>query len=332
MDAKITKTRLSRMLSYDWLKIVGLALAAILVWTLILTMTATRITPAQQFKIYNYAGVTMEDKASSLLFNAQHTKDGVFSYEVIETGQEDLNTAGDQMHTILEARFTVDEGDLLFLADIDDTNYPEKDDNGEITGYQYSYVESFVLRYARYAYDMDKYLADMESYLKVYFGEEWKTGNLNTDKAETDFRTRVKKDKRYKKESQIVAELPNEFKRLENYRDGLLTFQGYLADGTVSLTQTEISLGEGEEKVTYKGNYSVNISPKGSDKTEEKLKEYFSYIKRTEKEDGTVETEKCADDMNVVFLKMPNTEKGFEYESLLFVNYLIENSLTEQAQ
>ena len=37
MDAKITKTRLAQMLSYDWLKIVGCALAVIFVWVLIFT-------------------------------------------------------------------------------------------------------------------------------------------------------------------------------------------------------------------------------------------------------------------------------------------------------
>ena len=56
MDAKITKTRLSRLLSYDWLKIVGVIAGVILVWSLIFTMTATRITPAQQFHVLNYVG------------------------------------------------------------------------------------------------------------------------------------------------------------------------------------------------------------------------------------------------------------------------------------
>ena len=45
MDAKITKKRLNILLSYDWIKIILLAVAAILVWSLIFTMTATRVTP-----------------------------------------------------------------------------------------------------------------------------------------------------------------------------------------------------------------------------------------------------------------------------------------------
>ena len=54
MDAKITKQRLGRLLSYDWIKIIALAVAAIVVWSLIFTMTATRITAAQQFSVFNY--------------------------------------------------------------------------------------------------------------------------------------------------------------------------------------------------------------------------------------------------------------------------------------
>ena len=53
---KITKKRLNILLSYDWIKIILLAVAAILVWSLIFTMTATRVTPAQNFTIFNYTG------------------------------------------------------------------------------------------------------------------------------------------------------------------------------------------------------------------------------------------------------------------------------------
>ena len=40
MDAKITKSRLGLLLSYDWIKIVGICVAVVLLWLLIFTMTA----------------------------------------------------------------------------------------------------------------------------------------------------------------------------------------------------------------------------------------------------------------------------------------------------
>ena len=84
MDAKITKERLSRMLSYDWLKIVGAAVAAIILWTLVFTVSATRITPSQQFTAISYFGnvSTINTKLSKSMTDA-YSKD-VFSYEVLE--------------------------------------------------------------------------------------------------------------------------------------------------------------------------------------------------------------------------------------------------------
>ena len=80
MDAKITKQRLSHLLSYDWLKIVGLIAVAILVWSLIFTMTATRITAAQQFTVINYTGnAALTGREFSTTFQKFH-RDGVFSY------------------------------------------------------------------------------------------------------------------------------------------------------------------------------------------------------------------------------------------------------------
>ena len=54
MDAKITKTRLGLLLSYDWIKIVGSWVAVVLLWLLIFTMTATRATTGQSFELYAY--------------------------------------------------------------------------------------------------------------------------------------------------------------------------------------------------------------------------------------------------------------------------------------
>ena len=59
MDAKITKSRLGLLLSYDWIKIVGICTAVVLLWLLIFTMTATRATTGQSFELYAYGGVSL---------------------------------------------------------------------------------------------------------------------------------------------------------------------------------------------------------------------------------------------------------------------------------
>ena len=70
MDAKITKSRLGLLLSYDWIKIIGICVAAVLVWTLLFTTLATRATSGQIFEIYAYAGVRAN-------FNQLGTLDGL---------------------------------------------------------------------------------------------------------------------------------------------------------------------------------------------------------------------------------------------------------------
>ena len=84
MDAKITKQRLTRMLSYDWVKIVVIAVAIIFFWSLVLTTSAPRIPPAQNFYVYTHqSNLTFRDKFYTHL--DQQFQGGTFSYEIIET-------------------------------------------------------------------------------------------------------------------------------------------------------------------------------------------------------------------------------------------------------
>ena len=52
MDAKITKERLGLLLSYDWIKIACICIAAVAAWLLLFTSTATRPTRGQAFELY----------------------------------------------------------------------------------------------------------------------------------------------------------------------------------------------------------------------------------------------------------------------------------------
>lgn len=343
MDAKITKTRLARMLSYDWMKIVGVAAAFILVWVLIFTMTATRITPAQQFTVFNYyANAGLTDKFYSLYSNT--LTDGTFSYEVIELNENDLATSGEEnAYTLMESRFATDEGDVMFVPHIGDEDYAKKDDVTGETVYEYTYAEVFFNRWFAYVYelyDVDEttgelvggYFYDMEQFLTEYFGENWETGELDKAKAERDFRARVKenKDKRFKKEAEIAQGVLDEYERLEKYRAALNEFYGYLESGVVEFTTLEL-YGEDDE-VLRSGNYALNICPdeEGSGST---LSDYIYYRTSVEvlDEDGetTTENKNSAQDMQAIFLKMKGVEDSFEYETLLFVNALIAASLPQ---
>lgn len=343
MDAKITKTRLARMLSYDWMKIVGVAAAFILVWVLIFTMTATRITPAQQFTVFNYyANAGLTDKFYSLYSNT--LSKGAFSYEVIELNENDLATSGEEnAYTLMESRFATDEGDIMFVPHIGDKDFAQEDDETGETVYEYTYAEAFFNRWFPYVYELYKedettgelvggYFYDMEQFVIEYFGENWETGELNKAKAEQDFRARVKKnkDKRFKKESEIAQGVLDEYDRLTKYRNALIEFYGYLHDGVVEFTTLEL-YGEDDE-VLRLGNYALNICP-DEENSGSTLSDYIYYRTSVEVVDENGETTKknknSAQDMQAVFLKMKGMEDSFEYETLLFVNALIAASLPQ---
>lgn len=65
MDAKITKQRLGLLLSYDWIKILGICAAAVLVWALLFTTMATRATNGQSFEMYLYPGYLCRLRSTS---------------------------------------------------------------------------------------------------------------------------------------------------------------------------------------------------------------------------------------------------------------------------
>ena len=330
MDAKITKQRLAHLLSYDWIKIIAVCVAAIIVWTLVFSITATRITPAQQFSVISYyCNNPLSDDFTDAYNSALYGNKKVFSYEVIEGNVHDLTVAGDDWPTILEARFTVEEGDVLLVPDIPDTTVAGQD---PITGeaVTYSYLETFLMRgYLARAYKLEEYFSSLETFLNGYYGGDYENGTLDENKAEAEFRARIERnnDKRFKKEAQIKQGVRDEIARIQKYRDAYIEFQGYEKAGLVEYTSAKIVYGEGENDFV-EGKFGINLCP---DETKmNKLKNYVSYRTVGVDEDGNeVQDFITAKDMNVALLRFDGVEKSFEYESLLFVNELIRLSKSE---
>ena len=331
MDAKITKQRLTRMLSYDWLKIVGLAAAMIIVWVLVFTMTATRITPAQQFTVFNYSdNATLTDEFYRVYSKAYNDK--VFSYEVIELNANDMTTSGEYAGTILETRVATDEGDIMFVANRPDASTAFTNDAGEVE-YERTQIQTIFRGYPTNFYDLDTYFDDLKTYLDGYYNGDIEKGTLDEEKVKTDFENRVRKnkDKRFKKAEQIEQGKADEVARIQKYRDAYLAFQGYLQAGLVEFVSVELKNANGE--VVISGNFALNICPDESKMN--KLKDYTFYYETetVTAEDGSPveEKRKTAQDMCVMFFDMPGVEDTFEYETLLFLNYMIELSRTDVA-
>ena len=80
MDNKITKRRLSNMLSYDWIFILVVVVVACVAWSLIYTMAGVRLSAGQTFNIQYYYTVSAS-KSGELADDLEEKN--VFSYDVI---------------------------------------------------------------------------------------------------------------------------------------------------------------------------------------------------------------------------------------------------------
>lgn len=330
MDAKITKKRLSRMLSYDWIKIIAVVAAAILGWSLIFTTTATRITPAQQFTVFNHTNnVSFGQTRFHDYYNRILDKD-VFSYEVLETNVNDLTIANEYAGTLLETRVATNEGDVMFISNENDPSTSYKDETTGETKYKMTYMQSFTSAWYAYIADLQSetgFFKSMESYLGEYYGDWTDATTLDRQKAEDHFRARIKKnkDKRFKKKTQIEQGIADEIERLEKYRTALEDFYSYVDEGYVSITTVEVP-SPYEENATLT-RHAINLCPNVD--TMGSLKDYVCYPKTYVDENGKEQVKQTAENMHVMLFNMPGVEKGFAYESLLFINDLIQNCCTE---
>ena len=338
MDAKITKKRLGHMLSYDWVSIIIWAVVAIVVWSLIFTMTATRITPAQQFTVYNYLGnVSFMNTDFYDVYSKAYT-DGKFSAEVLELDEFDLPSQEEVASTLLEGHLGTNNGDLVFAANIANESSDAYKDPVTEEEKHYTYLEEFLRAYRHYLFNLDVdaengFFKRMESYLNIYFDGGYENGTLNKVKAEADFRARIQanKDKRYKKEEQILVGLEEDYERLEKYRDALVEFYGYLDAGYVRPEKTQIRDTQDPSKIVSEGYYTLNLCPatdaNGNENPMKKLSKTLAYATTYVDAQGEEQPTTSAVDMHVGIFNLGEVESGYEYEGLLFINELIRTAL-----
>ena len=334
MDAKITKARLGHLLSYDWLKIIGMIAGAIILWVLVFTMTATRMLPSQQFTVMNYTGVYTTDKFSNHFNATLKTNSRVFSYEVLELSTVDIQTAGEELApTMMESRLTTDEGDVIFTADIKNPSAaytPEGAQDGEKA--HYTYLESFLRAYYYYVdpvrtEEKTGLLDRMEKYLNTYYTEGYENAeSLDEEKVERDFRVRAKGDKRYKTAAEKAEGVKNEIARIKSYRDGLEKFVSYENAGYIRVEQRTLKMYVSQtETKDFTGYYSINVCPDESLMGSLKEDVYYKQQQTTSENgvDKTI-TVSSALNMHLSFLKTPEMQDIFRFESVLYVNYLVE--------
>lgn len=337
MDSKITKKRLSHMLSYDWIKIILTIVGVILVWSLVFSVSSTKLTMAQQFTVCSYRGNTPLSTEFYNSLNNAFDRDDVFSFEIIEMDSYDYTTTGKETNTLLTTRLSVGEGDVIFLSPDYDTNTAYTEEDSTEVKYKSTYAQTFIQSYYHTLFLFDQnedgsfaensFFGQMETYLDGFYKNGWRSGDLDEAKAEANFRARIKKqkDNRFKTEKQIEEGIKGEIERINKYRNALLEMYGYLENGYVKPELTTISDPYDDAK-TVTHAYTLNICPDES--KAEKLKNVIAYTTQEQDENGDLQPKNTAANMQVGLFNLSDVRSEFRYESLLYVNYVIRTSLT----
>lgn len=305
MDAAITKQRLSVLLSYDWLKMLGVIGAAIAAILVLFTMVATQPTIAQKYEIYSYGGLVPDVDNNRL----EQEMQGRFSYDILEISVQ--NFSADAMGgSAFTARRGVLEGSALFVAD-----YTESGDGytpleevcrmGLINRGNAS--ESVGL-----FYDIDAFCSDCEAYLARFFGADWAVSPA-ADEAEIRacFLARNGSDKRFKTDAQKETGVSLERARLEALRENYLVVKSAIDDGTLPrayFSSDGYDTAHGHVDRTYcVGLNLANLTG---------VTKLLYYVDA----DGR----KTAEDLDLLFFNNGESVADLKYESFAFVRYLLE--------
>ncbi len=320
MDAKITKKRLGHLLSYDWIKIIAVAVAAIIAWGLLFTMTETRRLPSQGFSVMNYSGTKFNSAGTTL---NSFLSDDKFSHEVIETECVDVMRAGDDyLISLMDATLSTDDCDVIIVANANDPDSETETEEGKT---YLTYAQELIGGYSHYVIDANEFLEGARTYLNGYYTNGYKdASSLDKNKVGAHFRTRVQEtqDKRFKTEDVIAVAIECEIERMEKYRQALLNVEDYLDKGYFRIDLIETDVSANGEIVHLQRNL-LNLCP-----NEESMgglkKEFYYETQELDEVTGSTLTISTAKDMMVAFAKTANMDSNFYYESLLYVDSLAQ--------
>lgn len=255
MDNRITKSRLSNYFSYEWILIILVSLLSLLVWELIYTVSAVRLTVGQQFKYYYDQNISYgADGALFDLFKYGEA-DGTFSYDILSLTSESLNDD----FNVLSVRLSIQEGDVI----ISDTVMTEPDEDAtaeEIANFKPTCRANTLADGidGSSICSMEKLLADAKNYLKGFLKSEdelLRNGvvtdgdemldydNLDGEKIKQHFLERMAGDNRFRTDEQKTAGVELEKGRIKKLCDETQFFQDLIEyDEKISAENPEDSL------------------------------------------------------------------------------------------
>ena len=299
MDAKITKQRLGNLLSYDWLKILVAIAVAVTALTVFFTMVRTRPTGAQTYTVYGYSGLQRGNDFLSL----EDSIEDVFSYDILKVNADSFD-GNRYQEMAFTARRAAGEGTVMFVSDyvLDDGNEETKE-MSDLSLLAQNYLSDRAGDEANsLLLDTKKYLADAESYLQKYFGENWREGTLDEAAARATFDKRNGKDKRFRyRKSKYEQGVVQEYARLNKLREDYLFVLKAFEEN--KLSHTEYTADDGQ-------TYSVGICLGALN-----IRNLFYY---------TVDGVQSGEKVNLIVFNNGERMGDLKFETFSFLRYLVE--------
>lgn len=316
------------MLAYDWILIIVIALAVILVWELIYGVASVRLTPGQEFKFYYDINIYGDSNKMYSLLDEKN----VLSYDVIEIKFENLT----KEVNVLEARLSIQEGDVIF------TDYEEPKDEEDKKIRLKQLVDNY------YGYSYEQMLDDAKAYLTAlmkdgvadaFAVDSYKLDNLDGAKIEALFRKRMKDDNRYREEKQILKGVKQETERIEKLYGEVVKFNYLLSlkdshpDLFYCYTRYEQTRDSQEKQKDYEtwdkivqeeiaagrknSVYALKVASLSAYKNSEDKKDPSEYCKINGKDDAT--------GVALMVFNFKKYQPHLQYEAISFINSIVES-------
>ena len=198
MDNRITRKRLSDLLSYEWIMMIIICVISIVVWELAYTVGSVKLTAGQNFRYYFDYTIY---PASNSEFKRELIYKNTFSYDVLKLSSEAIS----QDNNVLADRLSIQEGDVIFTDAVGLNEYRQAVNKGEIPKER---VRAFsIIDYIDYKVaSIDVMLENAKKYLKDNFFKDdyvestdgYSSSNIVDAKVKSVFLKRNGNDNRFR--------------------------------------------------------------------------------------------------------------------------------------
>ena len=329
MDNRLTKRRLSDLLSYDWIFIIVVCVAFIILWEVVYSIGSVKLTAGQRFGYYYDYTVSSADN-TGLMRKLVDKK--TFSYDVLKLTSESII----KDNNVLTSRLSIQEGDVIFTDAVGIEEYrasvkkgekPTKGvraftiiDNIEDVDYRVGSIDVLLDSAKKYLKDNVFFdYVDEQTAFNSYVRE-----NIDDTKVKNLFLNRNGKDNRFRSQANKDKGVLLEIERIEKLYQNVVFMQNFInnednSDALIRYTkysQSHALTGwgdndykdwvENEETQGRKDDvYGINL---GKLTGEKNITDFVQY-----KEDGALT------DITLLYFDFSSYQPHLQYETLSFI-------------